>query len=56
MRLKDKMDLMERELAELRFELSCARSNTASVPPEKALVTKRSLYEMVIFEEDLGSK
>ncbi|MCK9373442.1 MAG: helix-turn-helix transcriptional regulator [Sulfuricurvum sp.] len=52
MRLKDKMETMEEELALLRQELSRMR-NSSGVPPEKALVTKRSIYEMVIFEDDL---
>jgi MerR family transcriptional regulator/heat shock protein HspR len=41
---------MEQEIAELRHELAKAR-HSASVPPEKALVTKKSIYEMIIFEE-----
>lgn len=52
MRLKDKMELMEEELSQLRQEVSRMRSSSG-VPPEKALVTKRSIYEMVIFEDDI---
>lgn len=52
MRLKDKMEMMEQEMVDLRSELSRIR-NTTNVPPEKALVTKRSIYEMVIFEDDI---
>lgn len=52
MRLKDKMEMMESELAELRMEVSRIRNST-NVPPEKSLVTKRSIYEMVIFEDDI---
>ena len=52
MRLKDKMEMMEQELAELRIEMSRMRSSSG-VPPEKSLVTKRSIYEMVIFEDDI---
>jgi MerR family transcriptional regulator/heat shock protein HspR len=51
MRLKDKMEMMEHELSELRIEIARVR-NSAGVPPEKSLVTKRSIYEMVIFEDD----
>lgn len=51
MRFKEKMELMEQEIAELRHELARAR-NVSSVPPEKSLVTKKSVYEMIIFEED----
>jgi len=52
MRLKDKMEMMEQELSDMRVELSRLR-NASGVPPEKSLVTKRSIYEMVIFEDDL---
>lgn len=51
LRLKDRMERMEQEIAELRHELSKARNKT-TVPPEKSLVTKKSIYEMIIFEED----
>jgi len=50
LRLKEQIDAMEQEIAELRHALAVARAST-SVPPEKALVTKKSIYEMVIFEE-----
>ena len=50
LRLKENVDEMEREMAELRHELQKAR-NAHSVAPEKALVTKKSIYEMIIFEE-----
>ncbi|MEJ2468898.1 MAG: helix-turn-helix transcriptional regulator [Campylobacterales bacterium] len=50
LRLKEQIDEMEQEIAELRHELAKAR-HSASVPPEKALVTKKSIYEMIIFEE-----
>lgn len=50
MRLKDKMEMMEQEMAELRHELARAK-NATTVPPEKSLVTSRSIYEMIIFEE-----
>lgn len=52
MRLKDKMEMMESELSELRAEVSRMR-NSSNVPPEKSLVTKRSIYDMVIFEDDI---
>ncbi len=50
LRLKDKMEIMEQEIAELRHELSRVK-NATTVPPEKSLVTSRSIYEMVIFED-----
>lgn len=51
-RLKDKMEAMEQEMMELRAEIARMRSSS-SVPPEKSLVTKRSIYEMVIFDDDI---
>ena len=51
LRLKDNVDDMETEIAELRHEVARAQ-NTLSVSPDKALVvTKKSIYEMIIFEE-----
>lgn len=51
LRLKEQMEEMEKEIAELRHALAVAR-NRGSVAPEKSLVTKRSHYEMVIFTDD----
>jgi MerR family transcriptional regulator/heat shock protein HspR len=50
LRLKDNVDEMESEIASLRHELAKVR-NSHSVSPDKALVTKKSIYEMIIFEE-----
>ena len=50
LRLKDNVDCMESEIAELRHEVLKAR-NTHSVSPDRALVTTRSVYEMIIFKE-----
>ena len=50
LRLKDQMEEMEQEIAELRHELARAK-NATTVPPEKSLVTSRSIYEMIIFDE-----
>ena len=50
LRLKENVDEMESEIASLRHELARAE-NSHSVSPDKALVTKRSIYEMIIFEE-----
>lgn len=52
MRLKSKMEMMEQEMMELRSEISRMR-NASGVPLEKSLVTTRSIYEMVIFDDDL---
>lgn len=51
MRLKEKMEMMEQEMMELRSEIARMRCSSG-VPPEKSLVTTRSIYEMVIFEDD----
>jgi len=51
LRLKENVDKMEREIADLRHEVEVAK-NSRSVSPDKALVTKRSIYEMIIFEGD----
>jgi len=50
LRLKLNVDDMENEIAELRHEVARAQ-NSHSVSPDKALVTKKSIYEMTIFEE-----
>jgi len=50
LRMKENVDDMESEIAELRYEVSKAH-NSYSVSPDKALVTKKSIYEMIIFEE-----
>lgn len=52
MRLKEKMEMMEQEMVELRSKIAHMRCNSG-VPPEKSLVTTRSIYEMVIFEDDI---
>ncbi|MFK5937635.1 MAG: helix-turn-helix transcriptional regulator [Sulfurimonas sp.] len=50
LRLKENVDEMESEIAELRYEVLKAE-NTHAVSPDKALVTKRSIYDMIIFED-----
>ncbi len=50
LRLKENVDCMETEIAELRYEVNKAK-NTHCVSPNKALVTTRSVYEMIIFEK-----
>jgi len=51
LRLKENVDKMEREIADLRHEVESVK-NSRSVSPDKALVTKKSVYEMIIFEGD----
>jgi len=50
LRLKENVDAMEQEIAELRREVANAE-NAHTVSRDKALVTKKSLYEMIIFEK-----
>lgn len=50
LRLKENVDEMESEIASLRHEVQKSK-NVHSVSPDKALVTKKSIYEMIIFEE-----
>ena len=50
LRLKENVDGMESEIASLRHEVAKAK-NSHSVSPDKALVTKKSVYEMIIFED-----
>lgn len=49
LRMKDKMEMMEDEICDLRNEISTLK-NTTHVPREKSLVAKKSIYEMIIFE------
>ncbi len=50
-RLKEQIEVMEQEIAELRHTIA-RMQNGSNVPPEKSLVTKRSVYEMIIFEDE----
>lgn len=50
LRLKEQMESMEQEIAELRHEVALAK-NVTTVPPEKSMVTTRSIYEMIIFDD-----
>ncbi len=48
--LKVTIDSMEKEIADLRHEVQVAK-NAHSVAPDKSLVTKKSLYEIIVFKE-----
>ena len=50
LRLKEQMELMEKEIADLRHELSVSK-NKGSVAPDKSLVTTRSQYDIIIFSD-----
>jgi len=51
LRLKHNVDEMEQEMLKLRDELSKAKNSSHHMDPNKALVTTKSIYEMIIFEE-----
>ncbi|HEY9204190.1 MAG TPA: helix-turn-helix transcriptional regulator [Sulfurimonas sp.] len=50
LRLKENVDNMEQDIRDLKNELLKAK-NSQTVSHDKALVTKKSIYEMIIFEE-----
>ena len=50
LRLKENVNCMETEISELRSEVNRAK-NTPCVSPDKALVTTKSIYEIIIFEK-----
>lgn len=50
LRLKVNVDEMEQNIADLKQEILKAK-NSNLVSPDKALVTKKSIYEMIIFEK-----
>lgn len=49
LRLKDHIEALEQDVTDLTHELSKSKQNGA-VPSNKTLVTKKSIYELVIFE------
>ncbi len=51
LRLKEQMEEMEQEIAELKEEINRVNNNR-SVPHGKSLVKKKSIYEMILFEEE----
>ncbi|KIM11584.1 MAG: MerR family transcriptional regulator [Sulfuricurvum sp. PC08-66] len=51
LRLRIKMEELERDRDDLRQEVSKANSRF-SVPPEKSLITTKRMYDIIIFEED----
>ncbi|MDQ7059645.1 MAG: helix-turn-helix transcriptional regulator [Sulfurimonas sp.] len=50
LRLKENVDAMETEIAELRYAVDKAK-NSHAVSPDKALVTTRSIYDIIIFKK-----
>lgn len=51
LRLKENVDGMEQDIIELRREVQKAKSSPQTVSNDKALVAKKSIYEMIIFEK-----
>ena len=51
LRLKGHVEGLEQEVTDLTHELSKATSRQSVVPSNKTLVTKKSIYEIVIFED-----
>ena len=50
LQFKDKIDEMENEIDDLKFQLA-KHKNQGIIPPQKSLVTKRNVYEIIIFGE-----
>lgn len=50
LRLKESVDGMEKDMLDLREELIRAK-NSQTISRDKALVAKKSIYEMIIFEK-----
>lgn len=50
LRLKENVDSMEQDILSLRQEVLKAK-NSHTVSHDKALVTKKSIYDMIIFED-----
>ncbi|MBW6487828.1 helix-turn-helix transcriptional regulator [Sulfurimonas sp.] len=50
LRLKENVDIMEQDILELRQEVLKVK-NSQTVSHDKALVTKKSTYEMIIFKK-----
>lgn len=49
LRLKENVDEIEQEMNQLKSELAKYKNNNM-VSPDKALVAKKSIYEMIVFE------
>lgn len=50
LQFKDKIDEMENEIDDLKFQLA-KHKNQGIIPPQKSLVAKRNVYEIIIFGE-----
>ncbi len=50
LQFKDKMEEMEQEIEELKNKLAKA-TNNSTIAPQKSLVSKKNIYEIIIFGE-----
>ncbi len=50
LQFKDKIDEMENEIDDLKFQLAKYK-HQGIIPPQKSLVKKRNVYEIIIFGE-----
>jgi MerR family transcriptional regulator/heat shock protein HspR len=50
LQFKDKIDEMESEIEDLKISLAKAR-NSSTIPAEHSLVSKKNIYEIIIFGE-----
>ena len=50
LQFKDKIEAFETEIEELKREVS-RLNNQGTIPPEKTLVTRKNVYEIIIFGE-----
>ncbi len=50
LRLKEQIEVMNKDIEELRIEISKTNGN-GSVPPNKSVVSKKASYEIILFKE-----
>lgn len=50
LQFKDKIDAFEAEIEDLKLQVS-RLNNQGTIPPEKTLVTRKNVYEIIIFGE-----
>ena len=50
LQFKDKIEEMEKEIEDLKTKLAKA-TNNSTIAPQKSLVTKKNIYEIIIFGE-----
>jgi len=50
LQLKDQIDIFENEIEDLKLEVA-RFNNQGTIPPEKMLVTRKNVYEIILFGE-----